>query len=470
MNMIDALSIPPLSEVTLSVSRKKNNVLQEIFRSVQHSDRESRSGKLPLVKSIPEFSSEDKRELRQGFIAFVILGLFIGTIALLHLSNRYAVIDHVNDTVYTKYKCDRWIGGHSCEEQMRMGYLTNESFYVDHTADRWVPETKWSVGAMCFITILPPLMVITAWKLWTGTSHFRMNIRNRKILNHNTAITRAECARILPSKPAAIDLNFQRHEENLILKFDDGQSLRTSKSLLTKNSSVFKTMFGKFKEGDSNDPIPLNEIDRKAFEAALIYYRTGKLLVEGINGIFLVKIADQYDFFDLKSAVETRLCEESDILLKQHGVSFLLEFCDFYRLNNLLQTLDLKLGDSSAEGNYLFELEDYMNRLREALKYNLKSTLETLCRKFLHELDDKQVISLLLKMGNTDKASFLEFFAAARFKFDKDPAILKALWEQAIYVNETVEDAIVEFCQNPSNAHIYLKNWKLPAKKPLKII
>lgn len=583
--------------------------------------------------SIIEVREEpDSSALKITLLAIMVFSMFGGLVAWIAASNTAAKIDHSLDVV-TPYRCraDKF-ESNRCRRLTESGLLTNESLWIDHTRDLWIPDLTAGLLSMGLISFLPPLAAYTAWKTWRHSIRQKLLAKNQELLQRNNEITDAQCAlacsspdsesptdpihisrlvalnvlskvafgklgfmqikqlkrdypdlfaeqlkaqnfaemqclywnkmhimlRAEPEKliaaienrnnaeifaqaplflesliqeldpkklsdgvKGALAAKMQELDENssdtlsraslsqsidfisrykisleeaidklaisssqidleVTLHFDNEKSTSTSRTLLTTASPVFQAMINTaFKEGHSRE-ILLREVDQTAFEVVINYLRTNELQLDEIDLAPMLKIADEFEFSALKTALEKHLCQNLDALIKDHPMGTLLRLCEDYDLQNLKKAFDLKLSYTCSQIKYKAAASAHMQYLGLATEFQLPATLETLSGLFRQVLQDESTseetwVRLLLDIAEIDKESFLHLFAACTSTFQRRPSLLKELWKAAADSHcKIVKTAIISFCHVRANAHIYLAIWGIPPgedfpKKTLRI-
>lgn len=287
------------------------------------------------------------------------------------------------------------------------------------------------------------------------------------------ALRRAEVAEFA-SESATVALHFNREAENETISLfhsdgqDDSQSqtLEVSRWLLCQLSPVLNAQLGeegKFKEaGSTKHHIQCGDLE--TFAIALQYAKTGELDLHERHIQSLAELVDYYQMDSLKQELETHLCIHLSFHVHDPRWADWLELAGKFNFYRFHEALDEKFETDLKHREDLSVT--FIDNLQQAIKYELQSSSDYLLRHFSAAIQDgsTQGRYIQLAIESVKKQSIHMDFIFALFVplFDEEPKLLKLLWERAKAEDcSSMLAKIVEFCQDPSNAHIHLANWAI---------
>lgn len=236
--------------------------------------------------------------------------------------------------------------------------------------------------------------------------------------------------------------------------------------LLCHYSDAFKVMLkGSFKE---TNEIELPDVDPKSFEDLISYLKTDSLDLEQIDINALLHLATTYFFDELHEYIESILMKTYLLWdridhVEDSNFDELLELSEKYNLTKFKMAIDLKISRdlpgfySDAFLDWLITVKDFslpifFKKLIKAIKNDIETLVsdERFTERFINAVEVHEVV-------------LEEFGDILPSIFENNPKLLEKLWDDAQENNCTVIlEAIVSFCQEADNAHLYLANWDCP--------
>jgi len=263
---------------------------------------------------------------------------------------------------------------------------------------------------------------------------------------------------------------FLESKETINIQLTDKQNqMKTIEAplrLLTATSSVFEHALQDTFTTDGKENFLLPEIDSDLFESLMSYLKTDQLDFNTPNLFPLLALGDKYDFVNLHQKVQALLCDNFHFFVEHYEIKFLLTACNDYQLNSFKQKIDLNIslnlpgffGTSffdTAKLIHIFDLAESRLRL-----------LESLIKAFEELVSKAEFNSHFIKLVAIDPEWLERLWILFERSSEEKPLLLGALFEEASKEYcDVLLDKIVDFCNNPKNAHLYLANWDLPPVK-----